>query len=70
VSFNVAVHFPFVTTAVAFTGAAGATVKTESKSVPIDMYATDFLGRKKARLEIRKRAPIGRADRTFINLNP
>jgi hypothetical protein len=70
VSFNVAVHFPFVTTAAAFTGETGATVRIESKSVPIDMYAKDFLGRRTARLEIRKRAPIGRADRTFINLNP
>jgi hypothetical protein len=70
VSFNVAVHFPFVTTAVAFTGAAGATVKIESKSVPIDMYAKNFLGGKTAPLEMRQRAPIGRADRTFINLNP
>jgi hypothetical protein len=54
----------------AFAGAEGATVKIESRSVPIDMYATDFFGRKTELLEMRQRAPIRRANRTFINLNP
>jgi Zn-dependent membrane protease YugP len=37
VLFSVAVHFPFVTTPVAFTGATGVKVKIESKSAVIDM---------------------------------
>jgi hypothetical protein len=69
VLFSVAVHFPFVTTA-AFTGAAGATVKIESKSAVIDMCRTDFFVRKETRPDKRKRALEYRADRNFIDLYP
>jgi hypothetical protein len=40
-------HAPEPTVA-AFAGDDGATVRIESKSVPIDMYAKDFFGRKTA----------------------
>jgi hypothetical protein len=54
-------HDPVPAVVFALTGISGTTVRIESKSVPIDMYAKDFFGRKKARLEIRKRVPKCRA---------